>query len=116
MSPGHHHVLLLPQVLLRSCPGLLPFRIEQKLPHLGSALAQGLRCLLAGGIIPNLDPEPCLIVLLKEASIVLAYRPNNGPRDGGLVVLAGLQIGSSVQVDKIPKIASAWRCKVLSIV
>mmetsp|Transcript_27775 Transcript_27775/g.50651 ORF Transcript_27775/g.50651 Transcript_27775/m.50651 type:complete len:333 (-) Transcript_27775:138-1136(-) len=93
----HHFLLLLLLLAL--------LVLKQNLPHLGSTLPQRLRCLLARAIISNLEPEPEFFVLLEEPTIHLTNRAYDASGDGRLVILAGLEIGPAVGVDKVAKTA-----------
>mmetsp|Transcript_24221 Transcript_24221/g.52240 ORF Transcript_24221/g.52240 Transcript_24221/m.52240 type:complete len:316 (-) Transcript_24221:87-1034(-) len=81
--------------------------LKQNLPHLGSPLPQCLRRLLAGSIVANLEPKSELLVLLEEPSVHLANRTHDRARDGGLVVLTGLEVRATVGVDEVAEAAVA---------
>lgn len=91
-------LLLLSSELLVAHPLLV---LEQDLLHLGGALSEGLGGLLAGAIVADFEPEAELLVFLEEPSVHFANGTNDGARDGGLVILAGLEVGAAVGVDEI---------------
>ena len=96
--------LLLAQLLFGLLTSLFPFGFKEDLAHLGCPLAEGLAGLFAGGIIADLKPQAGLLIAFQEPSVVLSDGSDDGARDGGLIVLAGLEVRAAVQVDEIPEV------------
>ena len=92
------------QELALSSTSFFAFGIKEKLAHLWSALAKCLAGLFPGSRISNLVPEIVSVVLLEELAAGLTNGPDNGFRNGWLVILAGLEVRTAMEVDQVTKV------------
>mmetsp|Transcript_5588 Transcript_5588/g.12392 ORF Transcript_5588/g.12392 Transcript_5588/m.12392 type:complete len:268 (+) Transcript_5588:110-913(+) len=98
-------MLLLTQLFFSFLACLFSFRFKQDLAHLWSSLPQSLACLLTSGIITNFVPKASLFVPFEETPVVLPDGAHDCSRDGRFVVLARLEVRTSVEIDQVTEVA-----------